>query len=43
MGFSVDENEIKNPPGHLVFEYLAKDPPYSREPLVDKASSLIHR
>ncbi|KAL3508138.1 hypothetical protein ACH5RR_033520 [Cinchona calisaya] len=35
-----DENEIKNPPGLLIFEYLAKDQPYSREPLVDKISHL---
>ncbi|KAK4787561.1 hypothetical protein SAY86_011394 [Trapa natans] len=37
---SCDEAEIPNPPGQLVFEYLACDPPYSREPLFDKISML---
>lgn len=39
-GLSGDEDEIKNPPGLLVFEYMAKDQPYGREPLVDKVSHL---
>ncbi|KAL3505672.1 hypothetical protein ACH5RR_031054 [Cinchona calisaya] len=34
------ENEIKDPPGLLIFEYLAQDQPYGREPLVDKISHL---
>ncbi|GAA0185233.1 hypothetical protein LIER_32521 [Lithospermum erythrorhizon] len=37
---STDENEISNPPGRLVFEYMEHEPPYSREPLADKISAL---
>ncbi|KAK4744551.1 hypothetical protein SAY87_010863 [Trapa incisa] len=37
---SCDEAEIPNPPGQLVFEYLACDPPYSRKPLFDKILTL---
>ncbi|XP_024024988.1 uncharacterized protein LOC21388361 [Morus notabilis] len=40
MGSSSDESETCNPPGRLVFEYLERDPPYSREPLADKISVL---
>ena len=36
MGSSSDESETCNPPGRLMFEYLERDPPYSREPLADK-------
>lgn len=39
-GSSSDESENSNPPGQLVFEYLEHDPPFSREPLADKASAL---
>lgn len=39
-GLSGDEGEVKNPPGLLIFEYLARDQPYAREPLVDKVSQL---
>ncbi|XP_059632775.1 uncharacterized protein LOC132275327 [Cornus florida] len=40
MCSSVDEDQISNPPGLLVFEYLEQDPPYSREPLADKIAVL---
>ena len=36
--FSSDDVEARNSPGVLLFEYLERDPPYSREPLADKAS-----
>lgn len=39
MGSSSDESETGNPPGRLMFEYMERDPPYSREPLADKVSS----
>lgn len=35
-GFSSDDSENGNPQD-LLFEYLEQDPPYSREPLADKA------
>lgn len=35
-GFSSDDGESLNSQGHLLFEYLERDPPYSREPLADK-------
>lgn len=38
MGSSSDESDTCSPPGQLVFEYLERDPPFSREPLADKAS-----
>ena len=41
MGSTVEEDETSNPPGLLVFEYLEQDPPYTREPLADKASHLF--
>ena len=37
-GFSSDESETGNPQD-LLFEYFDQDPPYSREPLADKAST----
>ncbi|KAH7513427.1 hypothetical protein FEM48_Zijuj12G0198700 [Ziziphus jujuba var. spinosa] len=37
-GSSSDESETSRPTGQLVFEYLERDPPFSREPLADKAS-----
>lgn len=36
-GFSSDDGEAGNSQG-LLFEYLERDAPYSREPLADKAS-----
>lgn len=43
-GFSSsDESDSANPRGSLIFEYLEKDPPYSREPLADKISDLAFR
>lgn len=35
-GFSSDDGESVNSQGYLLFEYLERDPPYGREPLVDK-------
>lgn len=35
-GFSSDDGESANSQGYLIFEYLERDPPYSREPLADK-------
>ena len=37
---SVDEGEISNPPGLLVFEYFESASPFSREPLADKIAVL---
>ena len=37
-GFSSDDGEVQNSQGVLLFEYLERNPPYSREPLADKAS-----
>lgn len=39
-GFSSDEGESGNSQGCLLFEYLERDQPYSREPLADKISDL---
>lgn len=39
-GFSSDESETGNPQD-LLFEYFDQDPPYSREPLADKASIVL--
>lgn len=39
--FSSDEGESTNSQGRLLFEYLERDVPYSREPLADKASSVF--
>ncbi|XP_077215165.1 uncharacterized protein LOC143849761 isoform X2 [Tasmannia lanceolata] len=38
--FSSDDGEVCSPHGHMAFEYLERDPPYSREPLADKISVL---
>ncbi|KAI4311131.1 hypothetical protein MLD38_036051 [Melastoma candidum] len=40
---SCDEAEISNPPGRLIFEYLERDQPYSREPLADKIAALASK
>lgn len=42
MESSSDESETCSLPGRLMFEYLARDPPYSREPLADKASTVSY-
>ncbi|RYQ93633.1 hypothetical protein Ahy_B09g099891 [Arachis hypogaea] len=42
-GFSSDEGESVNSQGYLLFEYLERDPPYSREPLSDKILDLAYR
>ncbi|XAR49662.1 hypothetical protein NMG60_11032928 [Bertholletia excelsa] len=39
-GSTVDEGEIRNPHGLLIFEYLEQDRPYLREPLADKIDVL---
>lgn len=39
--FSSDEGEAGNGPGHLLFEYFERSPPYSREPLADKVKLLL--
>ncbi|XP_063937739.1 uncharacterized protein LOC108221718 isoform X3 [Daucus carota subsp. sativus] len=39
-GSAVNESEISNPPGLLLFEYFAHDLPYAREPLADKILKL---
>ncbi|KAM3692982.1 hypothetical protein ACJW31_08G130500 [Castanea mollissima] len=38
--FSSDESESVNSQGHLLFTYLERDLPYSREPLADKIADL---
>lgn len=40
-GFSSDEGESGSSEGSLLFEYLARDQPYCREPLADKVSCLF--
>ncbi|BAT93802.1 hypothetical protein LR48_Vigan02g244300 [Vigna angularis] len=42
-GFSSDDGDSVNPQGYLIFEYLERDPPYSREPLADKITDLAFR
>ncbi|OVA13839.1 Protein of unknown function DUF789 [Macleaya cordata] len=39
--FSIDEGEPGNSRGCLLFEFFEQDPPYSREPLADKAGLLL--
>ncbi|XP_042036449.1 uncharacterized protein LOC121782600 [Salvia splendens] len=39
-GFSSDDGESGSSEGSLLFEYLARDQPYCREPLADKISDL---
>ena len=38
VGCDSDEGEIRNPPGHLIFEYFERASPFQREPLANKAS-----
>ena len=40
-GFSSDDGEYRAHQGCLLFEYLEHDQPYGREPLADKASSVL--
>jgi hypothetical protein len=40
---SSDEGESMISQGHLLFEYLERDPPFCREPLADKISNLACR
>ncbi|KAK9115441.1 hypothetical protein Syun_022238 [Stephania yunnanensis] len=40
-GFSSDDGEAGNSRDCLLFEFLEQDPPYSREPLADKASCFL--
>lgn len=39
---SSDEGESESSQGCLLFEYLARDQPYCREPLADKVTFLFH-
>lgn len=41
--FSSDEGESMNSQGSLLFEYLERDLPYSREPLADKIADIACR
>ncbi|XP_039124306.1 uncharacterized protein LOC120260809 [Dioscorea cayenensis subsp. rotundata] len=41
--FSSDDGETGNFQGHLLFEYLEHNPPFTREPLADKISDLACR
>uniref|UniRef100_A0A7N2L8I0 Uncharacterized protein n=1 Tax=Quercus lobata TaxID=97700 RepID=A0A7N2L8I0_QUELO len=41
--FYSDEGESVNSQGRLLFEYLERDLPYSREPLADKIADLACR
>lgn len=40
-GFSSDDSDTGNCQGCLLFQYMERDPPNRREPLADKASSLL--
>lgn len=42
-GFSSDEGESGSSQGTLLFEYLADDQPYSREPLADKVGLFLKK
>ncbi|KAI9120236.1 hypothetical protein K1719_008884 [Acacia pycnantha] len=42
-GFSSDDGESVNSQACLIFEYLERDPPFSREPLADKIFDLAFR
>nr|GEV08180.1 hypothetical protein [Tanacetum cinerariifolium] len=40
VGCDSDECEIRNPPGHLIFEYFERASPFQREPLANKIADL---
>ncbi|XP_071700768.1 uncharacterized protein [Rutidosis leptorrhynchoides] len=40
VGDGMEESEIRNPPGLLIFEYFERALPYHRAPLADKISDL---
>ncbi|CAI9289329.1 unnamed protein product [Lactuca saligna] len=40
---NLEENEIRNPPGLLIFEYFERALPYHRAPLADKISDLASK
>lgn len=40
-GFSSDDGDTGISRGCLLFEYMERDPPYSREPLADKVSNSL--
>ncbi|ONK81771.1 uncharacterized protein A4U43_C01F32710 [Asparagus officinalis] len=42
-GFSSDDSDTGHSQGRLLFQYLERDPPYSREPLADKVSVLASK
>lgn len=39
----VDQDDVANPPGRLVFEYFERELPFHREPLADKMLTLASR
>lgn len=41
-GFPRDDGEMQSPSIRPIFEYLETDPPFRREPLMDKATLLYH-
>ncbi|KAI3687675.1 hypothetical protein L1987_81375 [Smallanthus sonchifolius] len=43
VGNGTDESEIRNPPGHLIFEYFERALPYHRAPIADKISDLASK
>ncbi|XP_024984783.1 uncharacterized protein LOC112520619 isoform X2 [Cynara cardunculus var. scolymus] len=42
-GDGIEEGEIRNPPGLLIFEYFERALPYHRAPLADKISDLASK
>ncbi|XP_066364100.1 uncharacterized protein [Miscanthus floridulus] len=42
-GVRSDDGEGDASPSFPIFEYMERDPPYGREPLTDKVSTLAHR
>lgn len=43
VGDGMDEGEIRNPPGLLIFEYFERALPYHRAPLADKITELTSK
>ncbi|KAF5772655.1 hypothetical protein HanRHA438_Chr13g0590611 [Helianthus annuus] len=43
IGNGLEESEIRNPPGHLIFEYFEHALPYHRAPIADKISDLASK
>ncbi|KAI3880324.1 hypothetical protein MKX03_011057 [Papaver bracteatum] len=42
-GTCSDDGEVSIPPGKLIFQYMEREAPYSREPLADKIAVLASR